>query len=257
MSSDITLTISDYVATVEIRRPPNNFFDFDLIRAIADTYEKLDDDAGCRAIVLCSQGKHFCAGANFQSRESWGHEQLDEQARRLYLEAVRVFSGRKPVVAAVQGAAVGGGLGLALSADFRVTCPEARFSANFARLGFHQGFGLSITLPRLVGTANASLLLFTGRRLKGDEAVAMGLADVLVAQSEVRACAVALAGEIAGSAPLAVQSIRATLRAGLAEEIARITEHELAEQSRLRLSDDFREGIAAMAERRAPNFKGS
>ena len=241
MSNDTTLEIADFVATIEIHRPPNNFFDFDLIREIADTYERLDDDERCRAIVLCAEGKHFCAGANFQSRESWGHEQLDEQARQLYVEAVRVFRGRKPVVAAVHGAAIGGGLGLALSADFRVTCAEARFSANFSRL---------------VGDTNASLLLFTGRRVKGDEAVVMGLADELVPQDSVRERAHALAREIAVSAPLAVQSIRATLRAGLAEEIARITDHELAEQSKLRLSEDFREGIAAMAERREPDFKG-
>jgi len=256
MSSDITCSISEHVASVEIHRPPNNFFDFDLIREIADTYATLDDDADCRAIVLCSEGKHFCAGANFQSRESWGNDQLDNQASQLYVEAVRIFSGRKPVVAAVHGAAIGGGLGLALSTDFRVTCEEARFSANFARLGFHQGFGLSITLPRLIGQTNASLLLFTGRRVKGAEAVAMGLADELVPQAQVRERAHGLAREIAASAPLAVQSIRATLRAGLAEEIARITDHELAQQSRLRTSDDFREGIAAMAERRPPDFKG-
>ncbi|GMQ95919.1 MAG: enoyl-CoA hydratase/isomerase family protein [Gammaproteobacteria bacterium] len=256
MSNDITLAISDYVATIEIHRPPNNFFDFDLIREIADAYQLLDDDADCRAIVLCSQGKHFCAGANFQNRGSWGNEQLDDQARQLYVEAVRIFNGRKPVVAAVHGAAIGGGLGLALSADFRVTCEQARFSANFVRLGFHQGFGLSVTLPRLIGHSKASLLLFTGRRVKGDEAVAMGLADELVAQAQVRDRARALACEIAGSAPLALQSIRATLRSGLAEEIARITDHELAEQSRLRSSEDFREGIAAMNERRKPDFKG-
>lgn len=256
MSNDISLTISSHVATIEIHRPPNNFFDFDLIREIADTYEGLDDNPDCRAIVLCSEGKHFCAGANFQSRESWGNEQLDNQASQLYVEAVRMFSGRKPVVAAVHGAAIGGGLGLALSADFRITCEEARFSANFARLGFHQGFGLSVTLPRLIGPTNASLLLFTGRRIKGHEAVAMGLANELVDQGQVRERAHALAREIALSAPLAVQSIRETLRTGLAEEIARITDHELAQQSRLRTSDDFREGIVAMAERRSPNFKG-
>ncbi len=256
MSSDITLSVSEHVASVEIQRPPNNFFDFDLIREIADTYAELDDDANCRAIVLCSNGKHFCAGANFQSRESWGNEQLDNQASQLYLEAVRMFSARKPVVAAVHGAAIGGGLGLALSADFRITCQEARFSANFARLGFHQGFGLSVTLPRLIGQANASLLLFTGRRVKGDEAVLMGLADELVPRAQVRERAHGLAREIAASAPLAVQSIRATLRAGLAEEIARITDHELAQQSKLRTSDDFREGIAAMSERRPPVFEG-
>lgn len=256
MSNDISLDISDYVASVEIHRPPNNFFDFDLIREIADTYERLDKDINCRAIVLCSEGKHFCAGANFQSRESWGSEQLDRQASQLYVEAVRIFRGRKPVVAAVHGAAIGGGLGLALSADFRITCEEARFSANFARLGFHQGFGLSVTLPRLIGPANASLLLFTGRRVKGLDAVAMGLADELVPQAQVRERALALAREIATSAPLAVQSIRKTLREGLADEIATITNHELAQQSNLRTSEDFREGIAAMTARRPPEFKG-
>jgi enoyl-CoA hydratase/carnithine racemase len=256
MSNDISLDISDYVASVEIHRPPNNFFDFDLIREIADTYERLDKDINCRAIVLCSEGKHFCAGANFQSRESWGSEQLDRQASQLYVEAVRIFRGRKPVVAAVHGAAIGGGLGLALSADFRITCEEARFSANFARLGFHQGFGLSVTLPRLIGPANASLLLFTGRRVKGLDAVAMGLADELAPQAQVRERALALAREIATSAPLAVQSIRKTLREGLADEIATITNHELAQQSNLRTSEDFREGIAAMTARRPPEFKG-
>jgi len=256
MSNDISLDISDNVASVEIHRPPNNFFDFDLIREIADTYERLDKDINCRAIVLCSEGKHFCAGANFQSRESWGNEQLDRQASQLYVEAVRIFRGRKPVVAAVHGAAIGGGLGLALSADFRITCEEARFSANFARLGFHQGFGLSVTLPRLIGPANASLLLFTGRRVKGLDAVAMGLADELAPQAQVRERALALAREIATSAPLAVQSIRSTLREGLADEIAAITNHELAQQSRLRTSEDFREGIAAMTARRPPEFKG-
>ena len=256
MCSDITFSVSDHVASVEIHRPPNNFFDFDLIREIADTYAILDDDENCRAIVLCSEGKHFCAGANFQSRESWGNEQLDNQASQLYIEAVRIFGGRKPVVAAVHGAAIGGGLGLALSADFRVTCEQARFSANFARLGFHQGFGLSVTLPRLIGQTKASLLLFTGRRVKGAEAVAMGLADELVPQAQVRERAHDLAREIAASAPLAVQSIRATLRTGLADAIARITDHELAQQSMLRTSDDFREGIAATAERRPADFKG-
>ncbi|MDP7065671.1 MAG: enoyl-CoA hydratase/isomerase family protein, partial [Arenicellales bacterium] len=164
VDNDITVELDGHVAIVEIHRPPNNFFDYELIRAIADTYEMLDADDDCRAVVLCSEGKHFCAGADFSARESWGQAQLDAQAGQLYREAARVFSARKPVIAAIQGAAVGGGLGLACSADHRITCAEARFSANFARLAFHQGFGLSVTLPRLVGETQASLLLLTGRR---------------------------------------------------------------------------------------------
>ena len=252
----LSVTMPDYVAIVEIRRPPNNFFDFNLIRQIADTYELLDNDDACRAIVLCSEGKHFCAGADFSARESWGQEQLDAQAGNLYREAARVFRAQKPVIAAVQGAAIGGGLGLACSADHRVTCREARFSANFSRLAFHQGFGLSETLPRLIGPTQASLLLLTGRRVPGDDAHAMGLADELVPQADVRERAMALAQEIAASAPLAVRAIRATLRDGLADAVIAATEHELNQQSQLRLTEDFQEGVRAMAERRAPHFEG-
>ena len=254
--SDLTVEIDLHVATVEIHRPPNNFFDYDLIHEIANVYERLDTDPRCRAIVLCSEGRHFCAGADFSAREKWSRERLDSQAGRLYVEAVRVFSCTKPVVAAVQGAAVGGGLGLALSADFRVACNESRFVANFARLGIHQGFGLSVTLPRLVGHNRAALMLYTGRRLKGPEAIEIGLADELVDLADVRSRATDLATEIAQSAPLAVQSIRATLRTGLAEAVREATDHELAEQSRLRRTDDHREGVAATAERRVAEFRG-
>ena len=244
----------DHVATVEIRRPPNNFFSREMIRSVADAFEALDGEVACRALVFCSEGKHFCAGADFG-----GHDRavLDERGRHLYDEAVRMFAARKPIVAAIQGAAVGGGLGLALVADFRVAAPEARFSANFARLGFHHGFGLSVTLPRLVGPQRAANLLYTGRRVPGDEALAIGLCDELVPQAELRERAHALAAEIAVSAPLAVESIRQTLRGDLAGQIAAATRRERWEQERLQKTADFKEGVAAMGERRAPNFSAS
>jgi enoyl-CoA hydratase/carnithine racemase len=174
----------------------------------------------------------------------------------LYRHAVRIFRSRKPVVAAVQGAAIGGGLGLAVSADFRITCPEGRFSANFTKLGFHPGFGLTVTLPELVGNQRAALLCLTSRRLNGDEAYAWGLADDCVPLYRVRATALTLAAEIAGCAPLAVISTRATLRHGLADRVARQTDHELVEQNALRGTADWDEGIKAAAERREPNFLG-
>jgi enoyl-CoA hydratase/carnithine racemase len=174
----------------------------------------------------------------------------------LYREALRLFAAATPVVAAVQGAAVGGGLGLALSADFRVASPGSRFSANFARLGFHHGFGLSVTLPGLAGQQAALDLLLTGRRVPGEEALSLGLCDRLVEDNEVRLAAHALAAELARSAPLAVQSIRATLRAGLIKRVEAALEREASEQDRLRESEDFREGVAASLERRTPRFEG-
>jgi len=252
--SDVTVTLGeDFVATVELHRPPDNYFDRALIRALADAYQALDADPRCRAIVLCSEGKHFCAGANLSSG---GGDGLEGGPGSLYREAVRLFEAVTPVVAAVQGAAVGGGLGLACSADFRVGCPQARFAANFARLGFHHGFGLSVTLPAIVGPQHSLELLYTGRRIGGDEAARIGLCDRLVPAAEVREAAHALAAEIASSAPLAVRSIRDTMRGDLAGRVRSATDREAAEQNRLRETADWREGVAAMAQRRPPRFEG-
>ena len=141
-------------------------------------------------------------------------------------------------------------------ADFRVTCAEARFAANFARLGMHPGFGLTHTLPRIIGQQQAALLFYTGRRISGEEACRIGLADVLVPETEVFSAAKALATEIAQSAPLAILSIRETLRRGLAEGVERATERELVEQDWQRRTEDFKEGVKATAERRLPDFRG-
>ncbi len=256
---EIGVTLDGLVATVEIRRPPNNFFDAVLVAELGEAYERLDADPACRASVLCSEGRHFCAGADFSKRMDTGTAAESARSgagRHLYKEASRLFRTRKPIVGAIQGAAIGGGLGLALVPDFRVTCEEARFSANFNRLGFHPGFGLTVTLPRLVGAQQAALLFYTGRRIPGDEAVRIGLAERLVPQAEVRSAAQALALEIAQSSPLAVLSTRETLRRGLADAIDAATERELVEQDWLRRTEDFQEGIKAYAERRLPDFHG-
>jgi enoyl-CoA hydratase/carnithine racemase len=255
-SGDVGVERDGHVVTVELRRPPHNFFDIGLVREIAGIYEQLDADPECRVILLAAQGSAFCAGADFSGRGPSVIPEGGRQSNPLYDEALRLFSCRKPVVAAVHGPAVGGGLGLALSADFRVTCPAARFAANFARLGIHCGFGISVTLPRLVGVQKASTLLYTGRRIGGEEAFAIGLADVLAADGEVRFEAMKLAREIAGSAPLAVASMRDTLRAGLVEQVRQAVAREGAEQVWQFATEDFKEGVAATAARRAPVFHG-
>jgi len=259
---DIGVEKTGHVALVEIRRPPNNFFDIALIKEIASAFEALDADADCRALVLAAQGKAFCAGANFGdggTLDRDGSALLSGPtpgAAHLYIEGNRLFRTKKPIVAAVHGAAVGGGLGLAMVADFRVTCLEARFCANFTRLGFHPGFGLTVTLPAVIGPTKAALMFYTSRRVRGDEAHAMGLADVLVPQNEVRAAALTLAAEIAENSPLGLIATRATMRGNLADRVREATDRELAEQTRLRKTDDFKEGVKATAERRLPIFTG-
>jgi 2-(1,2-epoxy-1,2-dihydrophenyl)acetyl-CoA isomerase len=247
---DVTVALTDdHVAEVEMHRPPANFFDTGLLANVVEAIEWADGH-GSRAVVLCSEGRHFCAGLDF------GRSGNPEPAglRGLYDQAERLINGPLPVVVAVQGSAVGGGLGLALAADFRIGAPDSRLAANFARLGFHQGFGLSVTLPRVVGSQTALELLATGRRIDGAEALRVGLFDRLA--DDPRAGAHALAEEIARSAPLAVRSIRNTMRAGLTGAFGAAVEHERIEQLRLMETEDFREGIEASLQRRDPDFSG-
>jgi enoyl-CoA hydratase/carnithine racemase len=261
--TDIGVEKHDHVGLIEIRRPPLNFFDVSLINQIADALEEFDRDVEIRCSVLAAQGKAFCAGANFSDPARQEQEKRAESnpgenlpINHLYVQAVRIFRNQKPFVAAIHGAAIGGGLGLAVSADFRVTCPEARFSANFTKLGFHPGFGLTTTLPELIGKNNAELMFYTSRRVTGEEAYRWGLANELVPQDQVRDAAMKLAGEIAECSPLGLVSTRATMRKGLADRVLAATNHELVEQNRLRLTEDFKEGVKATSERRVANFKG-
>lgn len=245
----------DHVAVLEMRRPPHNFLSPEQVEEVADALESFEGDPDVRAAVLCAEGRSFCAGAAFGSGERSAAEGLSI-TDRLYAAAVRLCSVSTPVVAAVQGPAIGGGLGLALTATMRVTCPEARFSANFVKLGIHQGFGLSVTLPDLLGPARAAEVLLTGRRYSGEQAVAIGLADVCVPADELRDRAVALAAEMAEGAPLAIEAVYRTLRSGLGERIREATAHEASEQDRLSLTEDAAEGIRAVADRRPGDFKG-
>ncbi len=255
---ELEVTKSGHVALVEIQRPPNNFFDSRLINALGDAFESLDEDSDVRALVLASQGKHFCAGANYadSSRQKEQVQRRAGEGNPLYAAAVRLFACRKPVVAAVQGAAVGGGFGLAVMPDFRVVCREARFTANFVKLGFHPGFGLTYTLPKLIGEQRANFMFLTGRRINGETAYSWGLADVLTDQRSLRQEAMNLAVEIAENAPLALLSIRATMRSGIAEAVRAHTDHEGAEQFRLQQTEDYKEGVRAVAERRPGHFAG-
>lgn len=255
-AGDVHVQRQGHVALVEIARPPHNFFDVELIRDLATVFEALDQEADCRASVLAARGTAFCAGANFGSGPSVLEKESAEQRNPLYVAAVRLFACQKPIVAAVHGTAAGGGLGLALVADFRVTCAEAKFTANFTRLGIHPGFGLTYTLPQLIGQQRANLMFFTGRRVAGEQAVEWGLADELADRSAVRERALDLAAEIAASAPLALVSTRKTLRQGLAENVARHADREDAEQYWLSQTEDFQEGVRAVAERRAGKFNG-
>ena len=255
-SEEVGVSIEGHIATVEIKRPPNNFLDADLIANLAAALEELDANKDVWAIVLASEGKHFSAGANLKQR-------LDDPAlglkhatrpRHLYQEAQRLISVRTPIVAAVHGSAIGAGLGLALVADFRVTCKEARLAANFTAMGYHPGFGMTCTLPRVVGQQKGKWLLLSGKRITGEEAYAIGLADRLVPQADVRKVAHEMAADLAKAGPLGVQAAKETLNRDLVPEFRAATEREMFQQNTLRETNDFKEGVRAGFDRREPVF---
>ncbi len=252
---DVHIRRDGFVATVTIDKPPINAVSVDLMRDLADALVALDKDGATRAVVLVTAGKVFCSGADLSNRTSDGP--IPERSiNPLYDQAVRLFSTELPIIAAVQGAAVGAGLGLAMIADFRVAAPEARFAANFTKLGFHPGFGLTYTLPRLIGRQNAAMMFLSGERYDASEALEMGLIDDLVDLPRLLQRAQTMAATIAENAPLAVRSTRKTLRSDLPAGVRAATDHEFSEQQWLMKTDDFKEGVKAVTERRAGDFKG-
>ncbi|MEI7546497.1 MAG: enoyl-CoA hydratase/isomerase family protein [Actinomycetota bacterium] len=250
-SSSLRVAIDGEVAVVEICEPPHNHLSLALMVDLVGEMAALSSD-GCRCVMLCSAGRNFCAGANLQTFGLFA----DGAAAEFYALAAQLFEVEMPIVAAVQGSAVGAGLGLALAADIRVACPGSRFVANFARLGFHQGFGLSVTLPLAVGHGHALRMFYTGCRVEGTEAFDIGLCEALVDEEDLRSRAMSIAHEIAGSAPLAVRSIKQTMRGPVSKQVRNILVREQLEQARLQQTADWSEGVSAVAERRVASFVG-
>lgn len=255
MKEKINVEIRGHVALLSFSNAPINFATVNLLRLIADALEHLDQGPEVRAIVLSSEGKVFCAGADLVSPNGFGASTADP-LREFYDQAIRIYACRKPIVAALQGAAIGAGLGLAVAADFRIAAPEAKFSANFTKLGFHPGFALTYTLPRLLGVQRATQMFMTSERYGAEECAAWGLVDKVVSADQLHEAAQAFAQEIAVNAPLALLCTRATLRGNLVEEVKAQLVHEHQQQLLLQPTEDFAEGVRASSERRPGNFKG-
>ncbi len=246
-----------HVGEIRFAKPPHNYACPALLRGIADAIDQFDGEKDIRCILLSSEGKAFCGGADLGGDDGLKSSGGMDAIGQLYQQALRIFNRKKPMIAAVQGAAIGAGLGLALSADFRIAAPAARFSANFVRLGFHQGFALTHTLPRLIGAQKASWMLLSAERVKAEAALDWGLVDRVAAQETLLADARAMAVEIAANAPLALIAVRKTLTDGLAEAAEEAMRHEHAQQSALKATQDYAEGVASVFDRRDAKFIGA
>jgi len=236
--------------------------------AFAALLAELSRDASLRALVLTGAGRAFSAGGDLdfiEARAEAGRADPGGPARRRNREAMRAFYGLFlavrdlpcPSIAALNGAAVGAGLCVALACDLRVAARDARLGLNFVRLGIHPGMGATWILPRLVGAAHAADLLLSGRTIDGEEAARMGLVNRCVERDAVLAEARALAGELAAAAPAALRGTRAALarapHVSLDDQLA----FEAARQAECYETDDLREGLAAARAKRAPVFRGA
>ena len=191
--TDINVTSDGHVGIVEINRPPHNFFDVSLIRQIANAFDTFDNDSNCRAIVLASAGKSFCAGANFgsgQTDDSSASEEFTEDGfmnttGTLYREGVRLFSAKKPIIAAVNGYALGGGCEIATACHIRYASKNALFGQPEVKLGIIAGWGGTQNLPKLVGFSNAIDLLVSGKIINAEEAYRIGLVNKIFDQDNL------------------------------------------------------------------------
>lgn len=248
-----------HIGLLELNRPEGrNAMTPELLDAFAEAIPEVEADRELRVLILTGRGSCFSAGADFNAgvqREGEGRLP-HERSYGMYAPFLRVLDLEIPVIGALNGHAVGGGFGLSLLTDIRIGNREAKYGANFARIGLHSGLGISYLLPRLVGISKASELLFTGRLILGDEAERIGLFSRAVAPEDVLSEAQALAEEIASAAPLAVRAMKATMRRFNDLQIREAAAIEAPLQAETLDTEDAREGMRAILEKRPPVFSG-
>lgn len=253
--------VDDGIATLTLNRPDNrNSMTPDLLAGLAEAVADTRGDRDVRCLIVTGKGKSFCAGADFKSRlpadDDGAFTAPHERAFATYEPFLSLLEVEVPVIAAMQGHAIGGGLGLALVCDLRVADRESRYGANFVRLGLHPGMATTYLLPRLMGVPRAVEFLLTGRIVSGEEAAAAGLVHYAEEAAQVVLRARELAREIASAAPLAVRWTKRSIYEGLGWDPRNAARREAHVQSRTFETEDSREGIAALLAKRPPKFQG-
>ncbi|WP_120003321.1 enoyl-CoA hydratase/isomerase family protein [Nesterenkonia muleiensis] len=252
--SNVVSWITGDVGNICIESPPNNFFTPEIIRDIVNQcYEIEKKSPWCIAIVISSVGKNFCAGMDMSTINSVRDRYTF--AESVYREASRLFGLTVPLIAVVQGAAVGGGMGLACACDFRVATHDARFVPNFTKLGIHPGFALSRRLPQIIGERKATDVLMRSVTMSSQEAADIGLVDVLV-EKDLGEGAMTIVRSFGELAPLAVRAVKGSMNRKLRSDLEATLRYELLEQNRLWATADATEGIQAFRDRRLPRFEG-
>lgn len=248
-----------HVGLLTLNRPDNrNSMTSELLDAFAAAVQQVRADEGLRCLVVTGRGPSFSAGADFRSQIQRDQAGLTppEKSYAMYTAFLSLLDVEVPVVGALQGHAVGGGFGLAIVTDLRIASEEAKYGANFARLGLHPGMAISYLLPRLVGVPRALELLLTGRLFSGREGADLGLFNRAVPAEQVLPQALELAEQIAANAPIAVRLMKRSIYQGLGWDTRTAAWREAFAQAATVATDDAREGMAALLDKRPPVFHG-
>lgn len=246
------------VGVITLDRPDNrNSMTPELLDAFAVASAAARADMSIRALVVTGTGACFSSGADFKSalQRDTG-EAPHEKSYAMYVPFLSLLDIDVPVIGALNGHTVGGGFGLALVCDLRIGALDAKYGANFVKLGLAPGMAISYLLPRIIGLPRANELLFTGRLVDGREAEALGILNRAVPTADVMTEAMAIATAIAGNAPLAVRHTKAAIRRGLALTVREAAREEAVAQAETVATADCAEGIAALLAKRPPVFTG-
>lgn len=256
MDPHLLYELDGNVATLTLNRPAKlNTITAEMAREIGETAARINEDDEVRVVILTGEGKRaFCAGSDVKAMDAYGTTwQL-----RNRVEYCRTLLGiTKPIIAAVRGHAIGGGLELALASDIRLAGESATFGAGEVKLGWHGGGGVTQLLPRIVGPGQAMRLMLTGEIINAEEALRIGLVQRVVPDVALPDSARELARTIAANAPIACRMIKEMVRVSLSTPLEAGLKYENDSFMLCWQSEDAQEGLRAFAEKRPPRFTGS
>ncbi|MEV0200280.1 enoyl-CoA hydratase-related protein [Nonomuraea sp. NPDC050691] len=256
MAEFVRVEVAGQIATIRLDRPKMNALNGQVQREIAEAARAVDADPAVHAVVLYGGERVFAAGADIKEMATMSYADMALHSRTLQDCFTAVARIGKPVIAAVTGYALGGGCELALCADFRVAGESARLGQPEIQLGIIPGAGGTQRLPRLVGPSRAKDLIFSGRHVAADEALAMGLVDRVVPDAEVYTAALEWAATFADGPTVALRAAKQAVDQGLETDLDTGLEIERLQFSGLFATEDARTGMTAFAEKSRPKFSG-
>ncbi len=259
----IQYQISDHIATITLNRPDRlNALTSLMRKEFLDAMVLSDEDSDVRVIIITGAGRGFCSGGDLKAMNNASSSDrsnaLSERVTPIRDKVVLAMrNANKPVIAAVNGAAAGAGMNIALACDIRIASNTARFGQTFSRRGLHPDWGGTYFLPRIVGMAKACELIWSGRMIDGAEALSLGIVSELTEPEKLMDRTLAMAKTFAEGPPIAIQLAKRAMYKAQNTDLREALEFETFAQNLAQGTDDAKEGIRAFVEKREPEFKGS